>query len=144
MKMFTHVNRLLSARGRSGNRLTRSRRGIFVALAVTAAILVGTVATVALMRSRAEYEVPVTAYEPTEDPRVLLVHVTVHPEHSIVDTNTDEDDDRVVVRVIARHPIPTWSGEDVGSDREVRVKLDQPLADRDVVDAMTKLPVRRY
>lgn len=146
MNVFTdrYLGRVLRASGRLGNGMTRPRRRVVVALVVTAALLVGAVATVALMRSRAEYEVPVTGYEPTEDPRVLLVHVTVQPEHAIVGSNTNEDEDRVVVRVIARHPIPNWSGDDVGSDRKVRVRLDQPLGYRDVVDAMTDLTVRRY
>lgn len=66
------------------------------------------------------------------DEQQLTVVVTVAPRAEIVSSGAEESDDRVTVRVRVREPGGT--GTDRGVDREVTVRLREPLGEREVFD----------
>ena len=122
--------------------MTRTRRRVLIALGLAAVLLAGGVAVLTWMRSEAEYSAGVESYEITGDSAALRLRVSLNEGDSIVRGEASESSEKVVVHVIARHPL-NWSGGDVGIARYVRVDLRQPLGDRDVVDAVSDQPVPR-
>lgn len=111
-------------------------------VALGAVLLVGAVPVARdLLGGLAGQETRIEAYDRTDDPRVIVVHITAHPEFAVSRVTTDEDGASVVVHVSVRPPGLRWSGGDVGDDRPVRVRLDRPLGQRQVVDSYSGMPV---
>jgi hypothetical protein len=125
----------------SVERITKSKRKALVAVAVAVVLLASAYAVVSAMRRAQEFEVPVNFYNASSDPRVLDARVEMHPDLEIVRTNADDQADRVILHVVARRPTLCWSGGDYAEVRWVRVRLDQPLGDRQVLDAVSGTPV---
>lgn len=67
----------------------------------------------------------------------------MHPDFEIVRTDADHQADRVILHVVARQPTLSWSGGDYAEVRWVRVRLYEPLGDRQVLDAVSGSPVSR-
>ncbi|MEV4479462.1 hypothetical protein [Micromonospora coxensis] len=122
---------------------TKLKKRALVAVAVTVLVLISAYATVGAMRRAQEFEVSVGAYRAGSDPRVLDARVETHPDFEIVRTSADSQGDRVIVHVVTRQPTLRWSGADYAQARWVRVKLDEPLGDRQVRDAVSGSPVPR-
>ncbi|HEX5995023.1 MAG TPA: hypothetical protein VFY84_07770 [Jiangellales bacterium] len=127
----------------SGERMSKPKRRLFVAAAVAVVLLISAYATVTVVRRAQEVELSVGAYDASSDPTVLDARVEVHPDFAIVHTDADYEDDRVILHVVARQPTLWWSGGDYAQARWVRVKLDQPLGNRQVLDAVSRSPVSR-
>ncbi|MGC1215790.1 MAG: hypothetical protein WA890_31600 [Micromonospora sp.] len=94
-----------------------------------------------LLGGAAGQETRMEAYDRTDDPRVIVAHITTHPEFAVSRVTTDEDDGSVVLHVSVRPPGLWWSGGDVGDERRIRVRLDRPLGERQVVDGYSGMPV---
>ncbi|SBT46394.1 hypothetical protein [Micromonospora narathiwatensis] len=125
----------------AGERMRMPKRKMFVAGAVVAVLLICVFATVTAVRRGQEQELSVNSYNTSGDPRLLYARVEVHPDFAIVRSDADYEDDRVILHVTARQPTLWWSGDDHAEVRWVRVRLEQPLGDRHVVDAVTGNPV---
>ncbi|MEU1965647.1 hypothetical protein ABZ541_13220 [Micromonospora sediminicola] len=119
----------------SAPRLFELRRRALVAIAVL--LLISAYAGVSAVRRAQEFEVPVDSYQVGGDPGLLNARVEVHPDFEVVRTNADDRGDRVVLHVVARQPTLWWSGGDHAETRWVRVRLGNPLGDRQVVDSVT-------
>ncbi|HLL69756.1 MAG TPA: hypothetical protein VK453_29180 [Micromonosporaceae bacterium] len=89
------------------------------------------------LRSAGAYPAPITGYRVSADPRVLIVLVEIHPDHRISAVTADEDGPEVVLHITARPPRLWWSGGDDATQREVRVRLAQPVTGRPVTDGRT-------
>ncbi|MGS2619995.1 hypothetical protein ACVCAH_36815 [Micromonospora sp. LZ34] len=123
--------------------MTKPKRKALVAVAVAVILLISLFAAVTAMRRAQEFEVSVNSYNASADPRVLDARVDMPPDFEIVRTDADYQGDRVILHVVARQPTLWWSGGDYAEVRWVRVKLDQPLGDRQVLDAVSGSPVTR-
>ncbi|MFJ8582155.1 hypothetical protein [Micromonospora sp. NPDC093277] len=117
----------------------RPRAGALVLLVVLA---VGAVPVVRdLLRPIAE-EVSVQAYDRTDDPHVIVALVEAHPDFVLHRAVAREDAGTVVLHVSMRPPSRwSWSGSDIAEHRSVRIRLDRPLADREVRDGRLGTPV---
>ena len=127
----------------SVERIRKPKRKALVAVAVAVVLLVSAYAGVSAMRRSQEFEVPVNSYNASSDPRVLDARVEMHPDFQVVRTNADDQGDRVVLHVVGRQPTLWWSGGDFAEVRWVRVRLDKPLGDRQVLDAVSGNAVPR-
>jgi hypothetical protein len=96
---------------------------------------------VSAIRRVQEFEVSVNSYNASSDPRALDARVEMHPDFEIVRTKADNQADRVILHVVARQPTLWWSGGDYAEVRWVRVRLDKPLGNRQVLDAVSGSPV---
>ncbi|MEU4477830.1 hypothetical protein AB0F68_07160 [Micromonospora sp. NPDC023966] len=127
----------------SVERTTKPKRKVLVAVAVAVVVLVSAYAVSSALRRAQEFEVSVNAYRASTGPRVLDARVEMHPDFEIVRTNADDQGDRVILHVVARQPTLWWSGGDYAEVRWVRVRLDKPLGNRQVLDAVSDRPVPR-
>ncbi|MET8836183.1 hypothetical protein ABZV78_19985 [Micromonospora sp. NPDC004540] len=121
----------------TGYRMSISKRRAVRALAVAAILLICLPVVLHQLHRAQDVGLRVDSYRTTSDPRVLEAHVEVHPDFAIVRTDVDDNGDRVILHVSARQPTLWWSGGDYAEGRWVRVKADQPLGDRQVLDALT-------
>ncbi|MFG2110158.1 hypothetical protein [Micromonospora chersina] len=127
----------------SAEQITKPKRKALVAVAVAVVLLASAYATVSAMRRAQEFETSVTSYRASSDPKVLDARVEMHPDFEIVRTDADDQGDRVTLHVVARQPTLWWSGDDHAEARWVRVRLDKPLGDRQVLDSVSGSPVPR-
>ena len=112
-------------------------------VAIAAALLIGVFATVTILRHGQEVELRVNSYQTTKDLKILEAQVDVHPDFVIVRAEADEEEGQVTLHISARQPTLWWSGTDYAEPRWVRVKLEQPLGGRQVLDAVTGESVPR-
>ncbi|SCF13519.1 hypothetical protein GA0074695_3714 [Micromonospora viridifaciens] len=119
-------------------RWRRPRAGALVLLAVLA---IGAVPVARdLLRPSIE-KVSVDAYDRTEDPHVIVALVETHPEFVLHRATAQEKAGRIVLHVSMRPPSRRWSGGDLAETRSVRIRLDRPLAGREVRDGLLGTPV---
>ncbi|SBT41084.1 hypothetical protein [Micromonospora auratinigra] len=117
----------------------RPRTGALVLLAVLA---VGAAPVAREVLRPVTEEVSVVAYDRTADPRVIVALFEAHPDLVPHRVTADEDTGRVVLHVVLRPPSRWWwSGDDHAVSRRIRVRLDAPLADREVIDGRLGTPV---
>lgn len=105
------------------------------------AVIIAAVVAGVLLVSETDRPVRVRAAEPTDDPRTVLVtYVGPAPEcaeEPEVDVDEDDEEVRVTVSVATvEGPCPA-----VGVLAEVAVQLDEPLAERTVVDGTDGRPL---
>ncbi|GGS34169.1 hypothetical protein GA0070558_1951 [Micromonospora haikouensis] len=127
----------------SGERIPKARRRALLVVAVAVVLLISVYAAVGAMRRGLEFEVSVNSYNPRDDRRVIDARVEMHPDFEVVRTFADFQSDRVILHVVARQPTLSWSGGDYADVRWVPVRLDKPLGDRQVLDAVSGSPVPR-
>ncbi|MFU8854750.1 hypothetical protein ACNAW0_27835 [Micromonospora sp. SL1-18] len=123
-------------------RWRRPRAGALVLLAVLA---IGAVPVARDLLQPPSEGVAVQAYDRTDDPRVIMALVETHPDFVLHRVTAQEDAGTVVLYVSMRQPSRwSWSGGDLAETRAVRIRLDQPLAGREVRDGRlgTPVPVR--
>ncbi|MCW3813912.1 hypothetical protein ONA91_05515 [Micromonospora sp. DR5-3] len=120
-------------------RWRRPRAGALVLLAVLA---IGAVPVAHDLLRPASEGVAVQAYDRTADPHVIVALVETHPDFVLHRATAREDAGTVVLHVSMRPPSRWWwSGGDLGETRSVRIRLDQPLAGREVRDGLLDAPV---
>jgi hypothetical protein len=87
----------------------------------------------------------VQAYDRTDAPRVIVALVDTHPDF-VLHRATAQEDAAAVVLHVAMRPPSRWarSGSDLAAIRSVRIRLDRPLAGREVRDGRlgTRVPER--
>ncbi|MFG2167852.1 hypothetical protein [Micromonospora chersina] len=123
--------------------MTKPKRRTLIAVGVAVVLLISVFAAVTAMRRAQEFEVSVNSYEATSDARVLDARVEMHPDFEVVRTAANYQGDGVILHVVARQPTLWWSGGDYAEARWVRVRLDEPLAGRQVLDAVSGSAVPR-
>ncbi|MFF4894365.1 hypothetical protein [Micromonospora chersina] len=123
--------------------MTKPKRKTVVAVGLAVLLLISVFAAVTVMRRAQEFEVSVNSYKATSDARVLDARVEMHPEFEVVRTGANYQGDGVILHVVARQPTLWWSGGDYAEARWVRVRLDEPLTGRQVLDAVSGSPVPR-
>ncbi|MDZ5444936.1 hypothetical protein U2F26_19665 [Micromonospora sp. 4G57] len=116
------------------------RRGAGAAL-LDAVLLIGAAPVARDVLRPGEEEISVEAYDRTDDPRVIVAHLHRDPAYVVSRVATAEDATSVVVRVSVRAPRLGWSGGDESVEWRIHVRLDQPLAGRQVIDGHTDAPV---
>ncbi|MEU3454557.1 hypothetical protein ABZ671_13265 [Micromonospora sp. NPDC006766] len=112
-------------------RWRRPRAGALVLLAVLA---IGAVPVARDLLWPVTEKVPVEAYDITDDPHVIVALVEAHPDFVVHRATAQEDAATVVLYVSMRPPSRSWSGGDFTATRSVRIRLDLPLAGREVRD----------
>jgi hypothetical protein len=106
-----------------------------------AVLAIGAVPVIRDLQPTAE-NVAVQVYDRTDDPRVIVALIETRPDFVLHRATADEDAGTVVLHVSMRPPHRwSWSGGDVAESRRIRVRLDSPLADRQVVDGLRGVSV---
>ncbi|WP_446215000.1 hypothetical protein [Micromonospora sp. IBHARD004] len=81
-----------------------------------------------------DQQISVEAYDRTDDPQVIVAHLHKDPGYVVSRVATTEDAGSVVVDVSVRPSRLFWSGGDEAAEWRIRIRLDRPLADRQVID----------
>ncbi|MEU8265174.1 hypothetical protein AB0C02_31770 [Micromonospora sp. NPDC048999] len=119
-------------------RLRRPRAGALVLLTVLA---VGAVPVARDLLWPITEKVSVEAYDSTDDPNVIVALVEAHPDFVVHRATAQENAGTVILHVSMRSPSRSWSGGDPAETRSVRIRLDRPLAGREVRDGWLGTPV---
>jgi hypothetical protein len=111
-------------------------------VALGAVLLIGAVPVARDVLRPGEQQVSVEAYDRTDDPRVIVALIESHPDFVLHRATAQEDAGTVVLHVSMRPPSRwLWSGGDIAETRKIRVRLDHPLAGREVRDGRLGNPV---
>ena len=111
-------------------------------VALGAVLLIGAVPVARDVLRPGEQEVSVEAYDRTDDPRVIVALIETHPDFVLHRATAQEDAGTVLVHVSVRPPSHWgWSGGDSAETRKIRIRLDHPLAGREVRDGRLGTPV---
>ncbi|PWU47642.1 hypothetical protein DLJ46_14035 [Micromonospora globispora] len=118
------------------------RRGAAAWLVLGAVLLIGAVPVARDVLRPGEQQVVVEAYDRTDDPREIVALIESHPDFVLHRATAQEDAGTVVLRVSMRSSSRWWwSGGDIAETRKIRIRLDQPLAGREVRDGRLGTPV---